>query len=78
MDWAKTRTDQNMAYEESLLQDIMKKIITIDEDVEIITIDDDVPDKKLTDDDVPDKKLTLSELREKRIQAFTQTSAKKT
>ena len=56
MDWATVRHEQNHAYEESLLQDQLKKL-------------------ELTE---PDKKLTLAELREKRIQAFTQTSVKKT
>ena len=62
MDWSSVRYEQNHAYEASLLQDQMKKIVDLTEpEVE--------PEPK---------KLTLAELREKRIQAFTQTSVKKT
>ena len=55
MEWTRVREEQNFAYEQSLLQDALKKI-----------------------HEPVDKKLTLAELREKRIQAFTQTSVKKT
>jgi hypothetical protein len=55
MEWSTLRYDQNQAYEESLLQDILKKT---------------KPDKNLIAEE-PDKKLTMAELREKRIQAFS-------
>jgi len=57
------RYDQDRAYEESLLQDILKKMTK--------------PEEPKPEEPKPEepKKLTLSELREKRIQAF---SCKKT
>jgi hypothetical protein len=64
MEWSSVRYDQDAAYEESLLQDILKK--TRNEF------------KVQIDVDQEDKKLTLAELREKRIQAFTPISIKKT
>ena len=59
MEWTSVRNEQDLAYKESLLQDILKKTVS-------------------PEPEPVDKKLTLAELREKRIQAFTQTSVKKT
>jgi hypothetical protein len=71
MDWKSVRYEQNHAYEESLLQDRLKKVIDLTEDKQTV--------QPFTDETTEtDKKLTLTELREKRIQAFTQTSVKKT
>ena len=67
MEWSSVRYDQDAAYEESLLQDILKKTKT------------EVTQEQVVQEPViEDKKLTLAELREKRIQAFTSISIKKT
>jgi hypothetical protein len=80
------RYDQNQAYEESLLQDILKKTkpdknLPAESD-KLPAESDKLPaesDKLPAESDKlpaePDQKLTMAELREKRIQAF---SAKKT
>jgi hypothetical protein len=55
MDWSNLRYDQDHAYEESLLQDILKQTTP----------------KPVPVQEEPDKKLTMAELREKRIRAFS-------
>ena len=57
MEWSNLRDDQDLAYQESLLQDILKQ-----------TLKQTIPKPEPEE---PDKKLTMAELREKRIQAFS-------